>query len=40
MDDLSREKEARIAAERLQSSLSEDLEKARQEQQTSSQKVG
>lgn len=39
MDDLSREKEARIAAERLQSSLSEDLEKARQEQQTSSQKI-
>ncbi|XP_010694266.2 kinesin-like protein KIN-14N isoform X1 [Beta vulgaris subsp. vulgaris] len=39
MDDLSREKEARIAAERLQTSLSEDLEKARQEQQTSSQKI-
>ncbi|XP_057528390.1 kinesin-like protein KIN-14N isoform X2 [Amaranthus tricolor] len=39
MDDLSREKEARIAAEKLQSSLSDDLEKARQEQQTSSQKI-
>ncbi|KNA15246.1 hypothetical protein SOVF_099940 isoform A [Spinacia oleracea] len=39
MDDLSREKEARIAAERLQTSLSEDLEKIRQEQETSSQKI-
>lgn len=40
MDDLSREKEARIAAEKLQSSLTDDLEKVRQEQLTSSQKVG
>jgi len=40
MDDLSREKEARIAAEKLQASLLNDLEKARQEQQVSSQKVG
>ncbi|XP_021758786.1 kinesin-like protein KIN-14N isoform X1 [Chenopodium quinoa] len=39
MDDLSRDKEARIAAERLQTCLSEDLEKLRQEQQTSNQKI-
>lgn len=39
MDDLSREKEAKIAAERLQTSLSEDLEKVRLEQQTSNQKI-
>lgn len=40
MDSLSREKEARLAAERLQTSLKEDLEKAQQEQQSSNQKVG
>ncbi|KAL2943885.1 Kinesin-like protein KIN-14N [Bienertia sinuspersici] len=39
MDDLSREKEARVAAEKLQTSFSEDLEKVRQEQQTSNQKI-
>jgi len=40
MDELSREKEARIAAEKLQASLSVDLEKVNQEQQSSNQKVG
>jgi len=40
MDELSREKEARIAAEKLHASLSVDLEKANQEQQSSTQKVG
>ncbi|KAJ8428671.1 hypothetical protein Cgig2_006345 [Carnegiea gigantea] len=40
MDDLSRETEARIAAEKLQASLLNDIEKAHLEQQVSSQKVG
>lgn len=39
MDDLSREKEARRAAEKLQASLSVDLEKANHEQQSSTQKI-
>ncbi|XP_074319460.1 kinesin-like protein KIN-14N isoform X2 [Silene latifolia] len=39
MDELSREKEARLAAEKLQDSVSDDLTKAKQEQQSSNQKI-
>ncbi|KAK9674386.1 hypothetical protein RND81_12G229300 [Saponaria officinalis] len=39
LDEMSREKEARIAAEKLQSSLSDDLRKAQLEQQNSDQKI-
>ncbi|GAB4846221.1 Kinesin-like protein KIN-14C [Ancistrocladus abbreviatus] len=39
MDSLSREKEARIAVEKLQASLSEELEKAQQEQLNANQKI-
>lgn len=39
MDSLTREKEARIAAERLRDSLSEDLSKSQREHQNASQKI-
>ncbi|KAH9610955.1 hypothetical protein KSS87_002495 [Heliosperma pusillum] len=39
MDEMSREKEARIAAEKLKASLSDDLRKALQEQQHSDEKI-
>ncbi|KAL9232380.1 hypothetical protein vseg_007499 [Gypsophila vaccaria] len=39
LDEMSRDKEARIAAEKLQSSLSDDLRKAQLEQQNSDQKI-
>lgn len=39
LNDLSREKEAKIAAEKLQASLADDLQKAHQEQQVSNQKI-
>lgn len=39
MDSFNREKEARVAAERLQSSLSEDLKRAQQDIASSNQKV-
>lgn len=39
MDSLTREKEARVASERLQASLSEDLRRAQQDITSSNQKV-
>ena len=39
LDSFTREKEARVAAERLQSSLSEDLKRAQQDIASSNQKV-